>query len=1641
MRTKLLALAGLLLVTGWPTASRAAPDPIACRLQAASLMDMYLWPAEGGDNDFFTKKTGSTPNLVWILDNSCSMRDMPHMPNWHDRGCSDSTFNSVGYATYQPTCDSSWNCTYNNPAPDYDPTVSAWGGHSGLFVAGTAYSGSLGGMGGSASSGELGPISSVCGHFGSYKSECLQCIYTKGYYDWYGEVVGDGNFFNIYPPKYVIARRVFKDVLMDPKLAEIRMGLMDYSGWIVKNLNPSCNLADASATPSNFDSNRKSLSMKVESMDRAAFHTGTPLANTLTHAEEYYTYPGYFQSHFGSGSVYSEYESKTAANDKSVCWSCQFNAIGVITDGLPSGDGWEVPSDIKNVTSTGTSPQCPTCGSDLLPRVAWWFFNHDVRSDWSNVPEPQHVSVFTIGFGLSVPLLDETAAVSGGQSYTGDNATELEKAMGSITKEVAKRAITFTSANLSQVQSSATQSVFVPKLLPRRDGPWYGRLFRFRFISEFALGVDLNGDGQQNALFLVDKDCPITAASYASGPPAGCAPVRAANETDVANSGGTLKLGEFYKTTGFYKNTDTATDPNYVLTSTAANPVWEASDLLGTGTSANGVARIGPDQRRVYTVVDGNTDGKLQGDDRIPFDESHLAALRPYLDLTDKSPFCSLWISAGVSQPLDKCAQGLVAFVLGCTYGSLDPTTCTQRPDMLGDIFHSQPVLVAPPTPASMMNTPLRSPQDLLTLSESEQPMSGTGAPPYTIFSEGDPNNATAAYLPYKDHNNVPICHRNEFVLVGGNDGMLHAFDAGHWQPGPGATLPYTCHSPGSYDEGTGQELWAFIPPDLLPKLQYFGVAGFPHQLFVDGSPWVRDVWVDGIDPAKPWIVNSPDHHRSADEYRTLVVVGERRGGHHYFALDVTDGGMYDSGTGKPDYQPVFLWLFPRPGHKDYGIDGQEEVQVGESWNDTAQLPPPIGPIRYATSGGMGLNGPSTPWDERWIVAVGGGYDPHQARGRGFFFLDAWTGKIVWNFTRSAQSGVNGLGDPTSTSATAGVRKALKYSFAAAPALTGWGDNAMLAPGTDGAYYDTLVDGDTGGQLWVARFHDPSPAKWSAGRLFMPTGKNSDPNNERWQAPFFETPSLTWMPESALLRTYIGSGNRAQLRDRAGGTCSVNDPMVCALSGQCDHVDLKTDNITIDTFTEQSKLHTDHTASNQENGVGSGSLSGASMNSCPDLDLDVHTNIHNCNRYSGPAASDANFLVDPKCHYDSTKNAYTCDKPLTDFLDPNASDPDLACVKTDGMPPNRFYSVRVFNHTPFDDPTAAGILRLGADDRERPGRRDVRDEYRELDRCRLVLQVRHPQRHQHGLRADRVRRGLRRLLRGLGHAGTQPQQAAGLRWYQWRWRIGAGGRLLPDPLLPLRAEHQRADRLPLLPQLRHRSLERPRPRPLCEHQRPEHVAEDHRHRTRAPAPAERHLPDRDRRQRRQGADQRRGQQRQRGLEQDHPGHLRAVGGHRRHPGRPRLATRRLRPRHRLGHEHLSVGKGDRNDLPHSQASLRPAPPRTPRPGRGTDTGPPRGRRHHRAAPTSDWRQAPAPLARRRGPGPGAHEQREGPGQRQRGRPPPQYRGEPHHAPRQAGPGPGDGAVPRLRAVEHRRDQHHPHPPGSRGNLAPGLGPD
>jgi type IV pilus assembly protein PilY1 len=104
--------------------------------------------------------------------------------------------------------------------------------------------------------------------------------------------------------------------------------------------------------------------------------------------------------------------------------------------------------------------------------------------------------------------------------------------------------------------------------------------------------------------------------------------------------------------------------------------------------------------------------------------------------------------------------------------------------------------------------------------------------------------------------------NRRQMVYVGANDGMLHAFNGGFYVPaqpasGTGPAVDPTAYrqlpvglttGDGSATSGNnwalGQEVWAFVPENLLPHLRWLADKKYSHVFYVDGSPVVTDAQI-----------------------------------------------------------------------------------------------------------------------------------------------------------------------------------------------------------------------------------------------------------------------------------------------------------------------------------------------------------------------------------------------------------------------------------------------------------------------------------------------------------------------------------------------------------------------------------------------------------------------------------------------------------------------------------------------------------------------------------------------------------------------------------------------------------------------------
>lgn len=71
-----------------------------------------------------------------------------------------------------------------------------------------------------------------------------------------------------------------------------------------------------------------------------------------------------------------------------------------------------------------------------------------------------------------------------------------------------------------------------------------------------------------------------------------------------------------------------------------------------------------------------------------------------------------------------------------------------------------------------------------------------------------------------------------------------------------------------AFDNATGEELWAFIPPTVLPNLK--NLTGEALQFMVDGAPRVY-----------------LERKSNGTLEKAILIFGLRRGGDRYYALNV----------------------------------------------------------------------------------------------------------------------------------------------------------------------------------------------------------------------------------------------------------------------------------------------------------------------------------------------------------------------------------------------------------------------------------------------------------------------------------------------------------------------------------------------------------------------------------------------------------------------------------------------------------------------------------------------------------------------------------------------------------------------------------
>ena len=513
---------------------------------------------------------------------------------------------------------------------------------------------------------------------------------------------------------------------------------------------------------------------------------------------------------------------------------------------------------------------------------------------------------------------------------------------------------------------------------------------------------------------------------------------------------------------------------------TSNGQIITSDSYWDNGNGAGGALQTGlqppepplPRYRYIITSSLNSTTGSVS---IAPFNISNDSNLETLLGLTSTN-YASVCPSATSEIG---CADDIINFVL-------NPDAATDN-WKLGAIFHADPVLIGPP--------------------------------PYPYSS--------ASYQAFK----TQYAERQQVLVAGANDGMLHGFDAGSYGTGPGSTS-------NSYGYGTGAEIFGYIPPNFLdtpganltacvpsvpgetfPEIScwYESSVSKPSIYeFVDSTPSVNDVFFGNVFNGTTNSLAASNYPISTtgtpvSSWHTVLVGGERNGGTSYYAVGLTNPA--NANVGK---YPDPLWSF--------SDSAASTDPMGNTWSKPlityVCLP---NPNYSATAGGTGVcgNNPNPPspllapqYVKTYAGFIGGGYSPANSAGQAVYSLYVEPNPVNTG-TTTAPIYVD-------------EQELWKFDYSNDKNMT-YSIPSSISPVLSGNFrLQAFYVGDLGGQLWA--FNIPfgeSPQgsgntqNWTGCRVFA-SNQTTDPLN------IFFPPAISY-DASGNLWLYFGTGDRENL--------------------------------------------------------------------------------------------------------------------------------------------------------------------------------------------------------------------------------------------------------------------------------------------------------------------------------------------------------------------------------------------------------------------------------------------------------------------------------------------------------------------------------
>jgi len=428
-----------------------------------------------------------------------------------------------------------------------------------------------------------------------------------------------------------------------------------------------------------------------------------------------------------------------------------------------------------------------------------------------------------------------------------------------------------------------------------------------------------------------------------------------------------------------------------------------------------------------------------------------------------------------------QCRDRYLKWLVGIDNGTVFTRCPLGQCSLLGDIFHSTPKVVPPPSE--------------FTRDDSYQAFQTTYAT------------------------------RPLMLYTSSNDGFLHAFKV----------ASNVQSDPLDVKSKKNNELWAFMPPQVLPHVS--SEYPFTHQLLLDGRPVVKDVVARKGTGSYPYVFERSLADAQAGlspnvTWRTILV--QSFGGTYpgYFALDITNpdpSQTINSELGGPR----FLWQITSDasGNPLFGTGGATPVittlLVDEDGTGAKEVPVAILPGGPGDVGSIGTG--AQPGCQRASVAAGtlpklGDYVARSyvpcyttnlgARSLTIVRLDS--GKILRTFRRSK------------TELPAAIQAVVTESPLDSP-ITG---EPVAYPSDVGAVSDRVFVGDQDGGLWKADLSNTSPAQWTM-KLFWDTDPtisiHSQPKGDWNTGQPIQTPPVLSVDANGNITLAVSTGDQNAL--------------------------------------------------------------------------------------------------------------------------------------------------------------------------------------------------------------------------------------------------------------------------------------------------------------------------------------------------------------------------------------------------------------------------------------------------------------------------------------------------------------------------------